>query len=260
MKSRTADIYEALRPPLDLEKLFEEVPELGLSSGLEQGPFHHLDTLDHTLETVRGVERELHEDVVGSRVEPESYDGLRLAGLLHDVAKPLTRGEYEGRVMFVAHDTLGARLARRICGRLQVSAVVADLVVTLTALHLKIGFMTNGRTDYPPERLTRAAGPFGEELVVITWSDRLAAQGPRLKPEHIERHRELCADFLRAYRDSGPQKPTDYERLARRLESPGTEAGASAEAEVGYVASRARLLESRGLEEAAALEQAVQEI
>ena len=253
MKSRTADIYEALQPPLDVEKLFEEVPELNLSRGLEQGPFHHLDTLDHILETVRGVERELHEDRVGARVEPERYNGLRLVGLLHDVAKPLTRGEYEGRVMFVAHDALGARLSRRICGRLQVSAGVTDLVVTLTALHLKIGFMTNERTDYPPQRLVQAAGPFGEELAVITWSDRLAAQGPRLKPEHIERHRELCTEFLRAYRDSGPQEPADYERLARRLASEGIEA----EAEVGYAASRMRFLQSRGLEEAAALEQAV---
>lgn len=255
MKSRTAEVYEALRPPLDVEKLLAEVPELGLSRGLEQGPFHHLDTLDHTLETVRGVERELHEEQVGARVGPESHDGLRLAGLLHDLAKPVTRGEYEGRVMFVAHDTLGARLARRVCGRLGVSARVADLIITLTALHLKIGFMTNERTDYPPERLVRAAGTFGEELAVITWSDRLAARGPRLKPEHIDRHRELCTGFLQTYRDAAPHDPTDYEQLAGQLNLEAeTDAEVSAGAEVGYEASRRRLVRSRSLSGAAAPE------
>lgn len=259
MKFRTTDVYEALRPPLDVEKLLAEVPELGLARGLGQGPFHHLDTLDHILETVRGVDRELRENRVGARVQPENHDGLRLAGLLHDVAKPVTRGEHEGRVMFVAHDTLGARLARQVCGRLEVSADITDLVVTLTALHLKIGFMTNERSDYPPERLVRAAGPFGEELAVITWSDRLAAQGPRLKPEHLERHRELCTDFLHAYRASGPYETPDYDRIAQRIGSNGTDAGAdagaSAGASAGYAASRMRLLGSRGLSEAAALEQ-----
>lgn len=39
-----------------------KVPELRLAQNQGQGPFHHLDTLDHILETVRGVERELAEE------------------------------------------------------------------------------------------------------------------------------------------------------------------------------------------------------
>jgi poly(A) polymerase len=48
----------------------------------------------------------------------ESAQGLRLAALLHDVAKPVTRGELEGRVLFVSHDSLGAGVVRRIGRRL----------------------------------------------------------------------------------------------------------------------------------------------
>ena len=75
--------------------------------GSNRGLFHHLDVFGHTLEVVRGVERELEERRVGAEVREERVDALRLVGLLHDIAKPLTRGEYEGKVMFVAHDTLG---------------------------------------------------------------------------------------------------------------------------------------------------------
>jgi poly(A) polymerase len=222
------------------------VPELRLAQNQGQGPFHHLDTLEHILETVRGVERELSEGRVGALVDEEGRHGLRVVGLLHDVAKPITRGEVEGRVLFVAHDTLGMRVAHRVCRRLGLSARITDLVATLTVLHLKIGFMGNPRSDYAPERLARAAGPFGEELAVLSWADRLAAQGPRLKPEHVDRHRELCVEFLQASRTLGPYPEPDYEDLAARLNH-------SPAADAGYAASRARLLAARGLAEVAAM-------
>ncbi len=225
------------------------MPELRLAQNQGQGPFHHLDTLEHILETVRGVERELAEDRVGARVGEEGRRGLRVVGLLHDVAKPVTRGEVEGRVLFVAHDTLGARMAHRVCRRLGLSARITDLTVTLTALHLKIGFMGNPRSDYAPERLARAAGPFGEELAVLSWADRLAAQGPRLKSEHVERHRELCAEFLSYSRDLGPYPKPDYESLAGQTHSTAADAV--------YAASPERLLTARGLSEDAAVCQVV---
>lgn len=246
MKASEA-LFRALAPPADFDALLDLVPELTLSRELRQGPYHHLDTLDHTQEVVRRVERELEEGRIGARVGEDHVEGLRLAALLHDVAKPVTRGEFEGRVIFVAHDTLGARMIHGICRRLDLSAAVTDAAATLTTLHLKIGFMANPRSDYPPERLVRAAGPFGESLAVLSWADRLAAQGPRLKDEHIERHRALCGDFLEASRRAGPHPAQDYEDVARRL-------GLSNCADTGYAASRARLLASRGMGASAALE------
>lgn len=237
--------FEALKPPLDVERALYEVPELGLARGLAQSPYHHLDTLDHVLEVARRVERELEEREVGAEVAPERLEGLRLAGLLHDVAKPVTRGEYEGKVIFVAHDTLGAMLARRVCARLSASALDTDMAFTLTALHLKIGFMGSSRSDYPPERLVKAAGPFGEELAVLSWADRLAAQGPRLRDEHIERHLNLCRRFLELSRKSGPRPAPDYESLKKEISSDLSEG--FSEANLGCAAARLRLLVSRGM-------------
>ena len=232
---------EALRPPLDVGGLLEAVPELSLSRGVEQSPYHHLDTFEHTLEVVRGVERELEKPRLGARVRSDRAEGLRLAAVLHDVAKPVTRGELEERVLFVSHDSLGARLVRGICRRLGLSASLTDVAATLTALHLKIGFMESEHTDYPPGRLARAAGPFGEELAVLSWADRLAAQGPRLKPEHVARHERLCTRFLSTSRALGPHPDPDYEGLVGEVSRDG-----SAEpADVGYAASRLRLLAAR---------------
>ena len=244
--SRKKALFAALEPPVDPAVFLEAVPELTLARGLEGSPYHHLDTLDHVLEVVRRVEEELAVRRLGARVRTGRVEGLRLAALLHDVAKPVTRGELEGRVLFVAHDSLGAALARRICRRLEAPAAHTDLAATLTALHLKIGFMKDPRTDHPPDRLARAAGPFGEELAVLSLADRLAAQGPRLKPEHIDRHVTLCADFLGISRGLNPYPEPDYKALAEALPSDATDADA------GYVAAHARLLAARGLDPEAA--------
>ena len=244
MHTREA-LFDALEPPVDPTELLDRVPELSLARGLEGSPYHHLDTLDHILEVIRRVERELVENRLGARVPEDRIDGLRLAALLHDVAKPVTRGELEGRVLFVAHDSLGAALVRRVCWQLGLPARETDLAVTLTALHLKIGFMQNPRTDHPPRRLAHAAGPFGEELAVLSLADRLAAQGPSLKPEHIDRHVALCADFLETSRKLGPYPEPDYGALAATLH-PGSHADA------GHTASYARLLTARGLDQTSA--------
>jgi poly(A) polymerase len=232
-------LHVALEPPLDTVGLLGVIPELSLARELEGSSYHHLNTLDHVLEVVRGVERELEEGRIGARVREDSVHGLRLAALLHDVAKPVTRGELEGRVLFVSHDSLGAGMVRQIGRRLGLTARETDLTSTLTALHLKIGFMGNPSTDYPPERLARAAGSFGEELAVLSLADRLAAQGPRLKPEHLRRHEELCTWFLRVSRELGPYPDPDYAALQEVL-------SCASDADVGYAASYLRLLVARG--------------
>jgi poly(A) polymerase len=137
-------------------------------------------------------------------------------------------------------------MVRRISRRLGLTAWETDLTATLTALHLKIGFMGHPRTEYPPERLARAAGPFGEELAVLSWADRLAAQGPRLTPEHLRRHEDLCTWFLRVRRELGPYPDPDYAALQEVL-------SCASGADVGYAASYLRLLVARGTDENSAL-------
>ena len=44
---------------------------------------------------------------------------LRFGALLHDIGKPSTRGEHDGSVTFVGHDSVGAEIVGGICRRLR---------------------------------------------------------------------------------------------------------------------------------------------
>jgi len=81
-------LFEALEPPLDERGLLGVVPELSLSRGIEQGAYHHLDTFEHTLEVVRGVERELEENRLGARVGRERVEGLPASPLFTTSPSP----------------------------------------------------------------------------------------------------------------------------------------------------------------------------
>jgi hypothetical protein len=106
------DLREAPGPPLDVVRLLAAFSEFSLTRSVEQSPYLHLDSFEHTLEVVRGVQRELGENLLGPRVRRDRVERLRLAATLHHVAKPVTQGEVEGRMLFVSRDSLGARLVR----------------------------------------------------------------------------------------------------------------------------------------------------
>ncbi len=118
-------------------------------------------SLEHTLEVVRGVERELEENRLGARVRRDRVEVLRRAAALRHVEKPVTRGEVEGRMLFVSQDYSGARPVRRCAAGSGSARPLADLTATLTVFHLKIGFVRSDRTGYPPRGSPRSSVPSG---------------------------------------------------------------------------------------------------
>lgn len=92
--------------------------------GMEQNEHHHLDVLNHVLE------------VVGAATPgvPE-----RLAALLHDIAKPLTRTPHEkkpGQYRFLGHEDEGAKLAREIMQDLKYPNDIIERVVNAVSMHM----------------------------------------------------------------------------------------------------------------------------
>ena len=101
------------------------LPELAALRGVEQNEFHHADVLGHTLEVLDAVAaleraRRLGDNVADLLAEPLADEltrggAMRFAALLHDAAKPQTRGvRPDGRVTFIGHDEVGAELARDV--------------------------------------------------------------------------------------------------------------------------------------------------
>jgi poly(A) polymerase len=200
------------------------LPELTALRGIGQSRFHHLDVHDHTLEVLDSVallQRDpvaagLDDDVRTHLAEPLSDeltrgDALRWAALLHDAAKPSTRGEHHGRVTFMGHDVAGAQVAREVLGRLKASTRLRDYVAAVTLHHLDAGFLVHER---PLDRRTvwrylRATQPYSADTTIFTVADRLATRGDNAGPA-IEAHLEVARELLAAAREedaSGPRTP-----------------------------------------------------
>ena len=212
------------------------LPELAALRGVEQNEFHHADVYEHTLEVldaVAALERGALGENVGELLgEPLADEltrggGMRFAALLHDAAKPQTRGARpDGRVTFIGHDREGAELARRVLRRLRASQRTVDYVASLTLHHLRLGFLVHERPLQRRSiwRYLRATAPWTDDVTVFTVADRLATRG-RNADEAIAAHVELAREMLAA--DPPATQPlVRGDELARELEiAPGPRLG-----------------------------------
>lgn len=132
------------------------LPELP-AMALEQDPIHrHKDVLAHTIAVVENT-------------GPDKV--LRLAALLHDIAKPRTRRISEDGVSFHHHDVVGARMARERMKALRYPTDEIDDVSELVALHLRFHTYASGWTDSAVRRYVRDAGHLLDRLNALTRCD-----------------------------------------------------------------------------------------
>jgi poly(A) polymerase len=224
------------------------LPELHALHGVEQSRYHHRDVYGHTIEVLShqvDIERDpaaTFGDELGARIDAQlsevladeltGWQALRFAALLHDVAKPPTRGVLpDGRVTFMGHHALGEEMVGAICRRLRTSQRLRSFLGALTRNHLVLGFLVHER---PLSRAAvyhymRACSPVELEVTVLSCADRLATRGDRAEEAialHLELARDLAAEAL-AWRERPPRPPVRGDELARELElEPGPEIGA----------------------------------
>jgi putative nucleotidyltransferase with HDIG domain len=204
---------------------------------VEQSRFHHLDVHDHTravlaelIQLERDPEPALGEHapaVVQVLSEPLADDltrseALRLGALFHDVAKPRTREvTSEGRVTFIGHDKLGARMASAALARLRASERLREHVAALTRNHLRLGFLVHEeplsrRTVY---RYLHACASVEVDVTVLSVADRLATRGSGSDAaiaKHLDLSRRLLGEAL-AWRSAPPTPPLRGDEIAREL-------------------------------------------
>jgi putative nucleotidyltransferase with HDIG domain len=205
------------------------LPELAGLRGVEQGPNHHLDVhghtlavLEQTLEVEADLDRFAGERAAETRAlldEPLADEmthgtALRFGAVLHDVAKPQTRGERGGYVTFIGHDKEGAEMVGEVCRRLRASRTLTAHLRGLTLHHLRLGFLVH-EAPLPPRRVheyLRATEPVAADVTLLTVADRLSARGsgPFATEDAIEAHLALAREMLAAaldWRRDGPPKP-----------------------------------------------------
>ena len=224
------------------------LPELDALRGVEQNPNHHLDVHGHTIEVLRQLllvesDLELYAGVSADSVRAllvESLgddftrgDALRLAALLHDTGKPDTKGDRDGYITFIGHDTVGAEIVDASLGRLKASRALRRYVSGVTRHHLHLGFMVHER-PLGRRRLfeyLRACGDVAPDVTLLTAADRMSARGsgavaaPEMIEAHLELVREVLPDALEWQRNGGPPSlPLGGDELAREAgvdEGPG---------------------------------------
>jgi poly(A) polymerase len=224
------------------------LPELTTMHGVEQNRYHHLDVFGHTVEVLEhqvGMEREpagVFGDGLGARVDAQlrrdvgnelnGWQALRFVALLHDVAKPRTRGELpDGRITFMGHHEVGVEMIDAICKRLRVGERLRAFLGAVTRNHLVLGFLVHERplSRALVYRYLKACSPVELEVTVHSCADRMATRGDRAAEAialHLELARELAQEAV-DWRERPPRPPLRGDDLARELDiPPGPEIGA----------------------------------
>jgi len=189
------------------------LPEMAPLRGCMQSAHHQLDVWEHTLHVVEAVadiadhpahylpghagmvEAELTA-IVGD--ELTAAQALRLGALFHDIGKPGTRVESDGRVGFMGHDRAGSEIAGRVLGRWKASNALIRFCRVLVAEHLALGFSIRTRPldRRAAYRYLRATGPWPVSSVVLSLADRLATRGSLSRLRHLRRHAETAEELL----------------------------------------------------------------
>lgn len=230
------------------------IPEFEIMKGVEQPKEHYWDVFVHSIEAVRGLERVVSGDAddeitevvpwneqIEERFAEHASDGhdrrtmLKLAALLHDIAKPQTKMvDAKGKIRFLGHPLLGSSMSKEVLGRLRLSSRGKQMIGGIVEHHLRPTQMSQGGempTHRAVHRYFRDVGDVAIDTLYLSLADHLAARGPGLDLQAWERHAGMVSHILEVgTKEQSPQQMPrliDGHDLMREFElSPGPRIGA----------------------------------
>lgn len=161
------------------------LPEMVALAGVGQKPHHSCDVFDHTTLVVK---------------QTPAILAVRLAALLHDIAKPLTRTEDElGNTHFYRHEDVGAEMARTILRRLRFSNNVVEHVAKVVQLHMRVNAYTPKWSNGAVRHLYIDAGDVLDDLLDLAVADGISdrdepAATVRSRIDHLKARLEQVND------------------------------------------------------------------
>ncbi len=162
------------------------IPELEEGIGMENRP--RIFTIwDHNLKAFDyGIKADFAWDV-------------RLAALLHDVAKPATRGPKKNNEWtFYGHDVVGGKMATQILERLHFPRHTIEKIATLIRWHLFKYESEKETTDSSIRRLIRNVGAENmNDLVKVRICDRMGMDVPKAVPYRLRHFQYRVEKILR---------------------------------------------------------------
>lgn len=153
-----ADGIKLLQNSLILEKI---IPELVKGVGVHQNGTHHVDDVfNHSLNALKFCK--------------SKNWVVRFATLLHDIGKPVTFREVNGKATFYNHETVGAHIAKEIANRLHFKKEDRDKIYMLVRWHMFS--VSEFLTDAAIRRFIRRVGPENtSDMLDLRIADRLGS-------------------------------------------------------------------------------------
>ncbi|MDD5561042.1 MAG: HD domain-containing protein [Candidatus Omnitrophica bacterium] len=210
---------------LDKLKILEIIfPEIKPMRGIGQGPYHHLDVWQHTLETLSQFElllssfkqnpeisKYLEEEVAGQRKRSSL---LKLACILHDVGKPKALRREKGKIIFHGHERIGLGITRMISRRLKLSNDETRSLERIVLWHLRPGYLADciRPTERAIFRYFRDTGDDALAVLLLSLADQRATKGPLTTALSRVRHEKTTKALIKRL-----LKQKDEKELTRLL-------------------------------------------
>jgi tRNA nucleotidyltransferase (CCA-adding enzyme) len=159
------------------------LPELLEAKGIDQRGHHEYDVWTHSIRACASC--------------PSRDPIVRLATLLHDIAKPETQAPLEGvegEYTFFNHEVIGARTAKEIAQRFKLSKEDTQRIFTLVRWHM-FHYQTS-MTDAAIRRFIRRVGAENiEDIMALREADRLGSGSKRTSWRLEEMKERIEAQF-----------------------------------------------------------------
>jgi len=157
------------------------IPELVKGVGVAQNRHHIYTIFEHGIFSLKFA------------AEKKYNLAVRLAALLHDVAKPQAKRGEGPDATFYNHDILGAKTAIRILERLRFPKETIERVANLIRNHMFV-YDIGAVTEAGVRRLLKRVGPENmKDLVALRVADRLGSGVPKAQPYRLRHFQYMVA-------------------------------------------------------------------
>lgn len=162
-------------------------PELEEGIGCEQGGAHAFDVFEHNLRTLQAA------------ADKEFPTYLRIAALFHDVAKPHTRreGGKNKQYTFFGHEVVGAKMTKKILGRLKFDKETTEIVVNMVRWHMFFADPDEITLSAVRRTITRIGEDYIQDLLNLRVCDRIGTGRPKEQPFRFRKYKAMVDEALR---------------------------------------------------------------
>jgi len=188
------------------------LPEIKPMRSLNQGPYHHLDVLEHSFETVKQVEHILSKEYIRNGEFQDYMDAiisfprkrralLKLGAFLHDIGKPKTMRHEKERIIFHGHECVGAGIAKSIARKLKFSNDELDALKRMVFWHLRPGYMADATvlTKRAKFRFFRDCAQEAVSVLAISLADQRSTRGPLTVEGARLDHERVVSALIKEY-------------------------------------------------------------